>query len=165
MKPLLALIFALCAASLPAAELPPPDREVILTVTGSIAHTNGDGVARFDRGMIDALPQRETRTTTPWYDGSQSFTGPLVSAILDAVGATGGTVRVHALNDYNADVPVQDFRDHPVIFATKRNGRVLTVRDKGPLFIIYPFDEEPSLFNELYFGRSVWQIVRIEVLE
>ena len=70
-----------------------------------------------------------------------------------------------ALNDYSANVPAEDFRSHPVIFATRLDGQILSVRDKGPLFLIYPFDEAPELFSEVYFGRSVWQISRIEVLD
>ena len=39
----------------------------------------------------------------------------------------------------------------------------MSVRDKGPIFVIYPFDEAPELYNETYFGRSVWQAVSVEV--
>ena len=39
----------------------------------------------------------------------------------------------------------------------------MAVREKGPLFVIYPFDADPSLFNEKYFNRSVWQVKAIEV--
>ncbi|SEN53429.1 hypothetical protein SAMN04488003_12026 [Loktanella fryxellensis] len=157
----------LCLPSIPAtaADLPSPTGPVVLTVTGQIAHTNADGTAQFDQAMLDALPQRTTTAVTPWLEGSHSFSGPLGSALLDAVGADGARLRVVALNDYAADVPAQDLRDFDVIFATAIDGQALTVRDKGPLFLIYPFDERPELFNEVYFGRSVWQIVRIDVLE
>jgi hypothetical protein len=39
----------------------------------------------------------------------------------------------------------------------------MTVRDKGPLFIIYPYDSNPDLKAQKYYSRSVWQIARIEV--
>ena len=39
----------------------------------------------------------------------------------------------------------------------------MSVRDKGPLFVIYPFDEAPELNNETYYGRSAWQVKSIEV--
>jgi hypothetical protein len=41
----------------------------------------------------------------------------------------------------------------------------MSVRDKGPLFLVYPFDKDQGLFNEKYFSRSVWQIKDIEVTE
>lgn len=144
--------------------LPEPEGAVILTVSGNITHTNGPDGARFDRAMIEALAQRATVTSTPWYDEAHSFEGPLATAILDAVGAQGDMMRVIALNEYASEVPIEDARNFPIVFATHLDGQVISVRDKGPLFLIYPFDEFPELFNEVYFGRSVWQISRIEIL-
>ena len=146
-----------------AEDLPQPMGPVLLTVTGTIANTNAEGEARFDLEMLDALPQRVTESETPWYNGVQSFSGVKIEALLDAVGADGDTVTVTALNDYSAQIPVADFRDYEVIFATRINGETLSVRDKGPLFVIYPFDENPDLYNEVYFGRSVWQVTAMSV--
>ena len=72
-------------------------------------------------------------------------------------------VTVTALNDYSAEIPIGDFLDHSVILASRLDGEELSVRDKGPLFVIYPFDLEPDLYNEVYFGRSVWQVTSIAV--
>ena len=143
--------------------LPAPTGDVVLEVTGKIANTNKDGAAVFDMAMLAALPQRTTITTSPWYDGKQTFAGPLGWALLNQVGATGTTLKVTALNDYVSEIPVGDFKDYKVILATSLNGEPMSVRDKGPIFIIYPFDEEPSLNNETYYGRSAWQVKSIEV--
>lgn len=148
-----------------ASELTQPTGEVILTVSGLIEHTNGDGVAQFDLAMLSELTSRDTVTETPWHDGTPTFTGPLGTALLEAVGATGGTLRITALNDYAVDVPVEDLTTYPVIFATHMNGEPMSVRQKGPLFLIYPFSEYPELLNEVQFGRSAWQIARIEVVD
>jgi len=146
-----------------AAELAAPAGEVVLTIDGSISNTNGEGAAAFDLAMLDALAQRTTTTKTPWYDGEESFSGPIVQMLLEAVGATGTMVTVRALNDYSAEVPIEDFKANPVILASRLNGEVLSIRDKGPLFVIYPFDLDPSLYNEVYFGRSVWQVTSLTV--
>ena len=145
-------------------DLAQPEGPVILTVTGAIEHGNGDGMARFDLAMLDALPQRETVTENPWYEGVQTFTGPQISALMHAVGAEGSALRLIAVNDYAATMPWEDVTDLPTILASRNNGEVMSVRDKGPLFVIYPFDEMEELRNEIYFGRSVWQVVAIEVL-
>jgi hypothetical protein len=165
MNRLLFLVLCLFGSVAQADGLAQPQGPVVLTVFGNITHTNGDGVAQFDRAMLAALEQRSTTASTPWFDGPRDFDGPLAAAILDAVGANGSTMRVIALNDYSANVPIYDARSFPVVFATHLNGEVMSVRDKGPLFLIYPFDEFPDLFNEVYFGRSVWQITQIEVVE
>ena len=39
----------------------------------------------------------------------------------------------------------------------------MPVRDKGPLFIIYPFDANPELKSQTYYSRSVWQVAKIVV--
>ncbi len=148
-----------------AGTLPLPEGRPILTITGAITVTNQTGAAAFDLAMLDALGIHETRTSTPWHEGVPAFSGPLASDLLRAVGATGGTVRLIALNDYSADVPVEDFLQYPSILATRLNGTPMSVRQNGPVFLIYPFDQFPDLYNEVYFGRSVWQIARIEVIE
>lgn len=146
-----------------AGELPAPTGPVILTITGKIANTNAPGAAQFDLAMLDALEQRTTITVTPWYEGEQSFAGPLLSAVLEAAGADGTTLKVLALNDYATDIPADDATSYPVILASRLDGKELSVRDKGPLFVIYPFDLAPQLYNEVYFGRSAWQVKSIEV--
>jgi len=146
-----------------ATELPTPAGDVVLTIDGNISNTNGEGAAAFDLAMLDALPQRTTTTKTPWYDREESFSGPIVQMLLEAVGATGTMVTVRALNDYSAEIPIEDFTANPVILASRLNEEVLSIRDKGPLFVIYPFDLDPSLYNEIYFGRSVWQVTSLTV--
>ncbi|ODN67686.1 molybdopterin-dependent oxidoreductase [Methylobrevis pamukkalensis] len=146
-----------------AGPLAAPTGEVVLTVSGKIAHTNVDGTAQFDLAMLEALAGRKATMETPWTEGSVTFEGPLGRAILETVGAEGSTLSVIALNDYAAEVPVEDFTDHDTILATRLNGAHMSVREKGPLFLIYPFDQDPGLYNEKYFSRSVWQIRAIEV--
>jgi hypothetical protein len=37
------------------------------------------------------------------------------------------------------------------------------VREKGPVFIIYPFDSFPELRNLTYYSRSIWQVKALNV--
>ena len=75
-------------------------------------------------------------------------------------------MRVSALNNYIAMVPVRDFHQYDVILAMHANGQEMRIRDHGPLFIIYPFDDVPALTHELYevtMSRSIWQVNRIDI--
>lgn len=157
-----ALVLSLSAPVL-AGSLAAPTGPVVLEVSGAIANTTDGNVASFDVAMLDGLASAETVTRTPWYDGAKTFSGPLGSAVLDAVGATGTTMIVTAINDYVTEIPVSDFRDYPVLLATRLDGQLMSVREKGPIFVIYPFDAAPELNNETYYGRSAWQVKSIEI--
>ncbi|UEM18809.1 molybdopterin-dependent oxidoreductase [Skermanella mucosa] len=140
-----------------------PSGPVVLTVSGKITQTNGAAGAEFDLAMLEALPGRVAKVTTPWAEGVNAFEGPLARAVLQAAGAQGSKLRITALNDYSAEVPLEDFLKFDVILALKKNDAYLPVRHQGPIFVIYPFDINPDLYNEVYFGRSVWQVKSIEV--
>jgi hypothetical protein len=160
----LGLYAAACFASAAAAgTLAVPQGDAVLTVTGGIENTNMPGAAVFDLDMLDSLPGGTVATETPWFDDEKTFTGPLISAVLDAVNAYGDTLVVTAINDYSAEIPLSDARNFPVIFATRIDGELMPVREKGPIFVVYPFDQAPELYNEQYFGRSVWQVKFLEI--
>lgn len=157
-------VLALSAARPAAArELPPPAGAVLLTVTGKIGQTNGDGAALFDTAMLSALPEHRIETHTPWTDGPALFEGVLLKDVLAATGAHGETLFVEAINSYRIEFPASDAERFGVLLATRMNGQPLSRRDKGPLWIVYPRDAIPALRDERYDSRWVWQLNRIEV--
>lgn len=155
------LPLSLARAETPA--LPAPAGRVILTVSGRIAVTNEADTARFDRAMLEGLGLASFTTATPWYDGPVTFEGVPMTKLLQRLGAQGETVRAIALNDYSTEIPISDFAQHGVLLALKRDGNYLMVRDKGPLFIVYPYDSDPALKSPRYYGRSAWQVARLVV--
>jgi hypothetical protein len=160
----IALLLSIAPPPARSEDLPAPSGRVILTVTGKIGTTNADGAAAFDLAMLDAMPGRETTAETPWFDAVHTFEGTLLSAVLDAAGASGTALRIRAINGYEAIIPMEDVANYPIILATRIDGQTLSVRDKGPILIIYPFDASPELYNEVYYARSVWQVATVEVL-
>lgn len=157
-----AAAFVACSTSW-ALALDKPTGDVILTITGNVTEANAGDTAQFDAAMLDKLASRTGQMETPWTTGKVTFSGPLLRAILEEAGAKGTTLTVKALNDYASEVPMEDATALDTILATKMDGKPMSVRDKGPLFLIYPFDLDPALYNEKYFARSVWQIKEIEV--
>ncbi len=151
------------ARSAHAAALAKPQGKVVLKMTGRITETNAEGAAEFDIPMLEAIGMKSFTTTTPWYSGPVTFEGVPMAALLDRVGATGETVTARALNDYSTDIPIEDFRKYNVILALKRDGTYMPVKDKGPLFIVYPYDSEPELKHQRYYSRSAWQVATLTV--
>jgi hypothetical protein len=160
----LAAVGSVVAARAASQSLGVPGGTVVLSVGGRIARTNQGERAAFDMTMLEALAQQSITTKTPWYKDVRKFTGPLLRDVLAVVGASGATLRLTALNDYRIDVPFDDARRFDVVLARAIDDRPITVRERGPLFVIYPFDSDPALRNALYYSRSVWQLKSIDVL-
>jgi hypothetical protein len=158
-----AFLFVCLAGSAHAAALLVPISEAILVVSGNIGTTNVDGTAQFDRAMLEQMPSVSIETKTPWNNGVVRFDGIRMTDLMHAVGASGKTLTAIALNDYVTDIPISDFAAFGVILALKQDGKYMSVRDKGPLFIIYPFDSSPHLQSQTYFGRSAWQVAEMIV--
>ncbi len=146
-----------------AQELGVPEGRIILTISGRIENTNGKGVAEFDRAMLEAMPFTVIETMTPWTDAIARFEGPLARDLMKRVGARGSRILATALNDYTVEIPIADFESYPVILAMKMNGKILRTRNKGPLWVIYPWSDQPGLRNETGYGRSIWQIQELAV--
>jgi len=87
----------------------------------------------------------------------------LLRDVLKAAGAQGRQLMAFALNDYKTSIPVEDAHRYDVIVARLLNGQSMSVREKGPLFIIYPFDDLPELRTETHYGRSAWQLKTLQV--
>lgn len=145
--------------------LPQPTDSVILTVSGHIGQTNQDGTAVFDMAGFAGLGTETIRTGTIWTDGVTEFRGVSLKAFLDRLEAKGSILRIWALNDYTVDVPFADAVAGGPILAFEADGKPLSVRDKGPIWLLYPFDSNPDYQTEVIYARSIWQIERMEVLE
>ena len=140
-----------------------PKGKVVLSVVGAVGLTNAEGRADFDMAMLEAMPQHSFTTATPWFKEARRFTGPLLRDVLTASGAKGAAMRAVALNDYKVEIPVEDALRYRVLMATRLDGQPMSLREKGPLFIIYPYDESADLRSERYYSRSAWQLRRLEI--
>lgn len=130
---------------------------VILTVEGL------DGDTEFSLAELEALGAETLSTTTIWSDGVQEFEGVSLLTLLKHLGVTDGTLVAKAINDYQIEVPVSDAVEDGPILAFRRNGAPMPVRDKGPLWLVYPYDQNPDYRSEVIYSRSIWQLERIEI--
>lgn len=140
----------------------PPKDPVILSISGNL-DCCPQGTAYFDLARLDAMPQTEVNTTTPWTEGSATYSGVRISELLGAVGAKGSTIAATALNDYSISFGTAAAMEYPVILATRSNGQVMRVRDKGPIWIIYPLSEYPQLRKEAFHQTMVWQLKTLTI--
>jgi hypothetical protein len=159
---------AAALASAPAAladMLAKPTGDIVLTIGGKIGKENAPGQADFDLDMLRAMPAAKFSTSTPWTEGAVEFEGVLVKTLFDALGASGKSIKAAALNDYIADVDVKTVIEAGAIIAYRMNGEFLSVRDKGPLWIMFPFDEKPQLKAEPIYSQSVWLLRKMTFID
>ncbi len=135
-----------------ARDLGTPEGPVILTVTGS------DGTTwTFDRAMIEGLGWTTISSVTSFTEGPQEFGGIPLSALIEATGAEGTVIEATALNDYRVELPFAHAAEHGVFLALDHNGEPMRVRDRGPVWIVYPQD---SLLpaQDRFDSFMVWQL-------
>jgi hypothetical protein len=85
--------------------------------------------------------------------------------LTDAIGTETGTLLATAINDYTVEIPLSDATEGGPILAMRMNGEIMSLRDKGPLWVIYPYDQNAAYRSEVTYSRSIWQLDRIEVTQ
>lgn len=153
------MLFAVTMLAAPSLAASP----VLLTVIGR------DGaITRLTEADLDRLEQRRLDTSTFWTTGVQHFEGVFLRDVLAAAGIDptlpGGRIEAMAHNDYAVAMPLSDFVKWDVLLARRMNGANLTLRDKGPFWIVYPRDRDPALKDMNYNHRWVWQLRQLKLL-
>jgi hypothetical protein len=141
-----------------------PKGRVILTVSGAINTSNSEQESAFDLAMLETLPQHFITTHNPWTKGIHTYQGFSAADLLKQLGSTATFLQVTALNEYMTEIPLSDFTENSAILATHLDGKPMSVRNLGPIMVIYPFDEREELKSEIFYGRSIWQIDRIKAI-
>lgn len=159
-----ALGWPLALSASAAAALDPPSGKVVLTLTGKVSSGNGpDGTATFDMALLERLPRHSFATRTPWYPNPRRFTGVLLRDLLGAVGSAPARLNAMALNDYRVEIPAEDVARGEAMLAYLLDDQPMSVRDKGPLVIIYPFDDKPELRSAVHYSRAIWQLRALDI--
>ena len=152
----------LCLLTFPLLNAGPALAGAILTVVNS--SVSSDEAKEFSRDELTEMTQVSYRTTTEWTDGAPEFTGPLARDVIEAVGVGEATIAVMtAANDYAIEIPIEELMRYDVILAMSVDGKRLSLRDKGPIWVMYPRDQHAELQDPVYNGRLIWQMVRIEL--
>lgn len=141
--------------------LPPPAGKVLLVAKGAIARTNVDAEAHLDRERLEAIGITKIVTRTPWTDEDTAFEGVLARDVMRALGATGTTARAIAANNYKVTIPLADFELYDVLFAVRVNGELLSLRTRGPIWVIYP--ETANIGEKEREERMIWQLVELYI--
>ncbi|NDW05121.1 hypothetical protein [Jiella pacifica] len=130
-----------------------------------VSVTAGGRTMTFSRNDLAALPQTRFETKAPWIATPAVFEGPSVAALLRAFApeATFERAEIGALDDYMVAAEVPRLVADGAIFAIRQDGAFMPVAQKGPVLVIFPFDDRPELQDKSHFGLCIWQISQIRL--
>ena len=148
---------------LQAREVAAPEGEVVIEITGKVGSLNSEDALRLDLSQIESMPVTEFVTNTPWTDKKETWSGVRVSDLLEAVEASSNKFKASALDDYIIEFANVDIDKYPVIIAYKKEGKYLSTRDLGPLWLMFPFDDFPELDTQANRAMAIWQLIKIEL--
>ncbi len=148
-----------------AQEMEAPSGDVVLTVSGDLSMTNDGDQLLLDLDMLMALPATTFETSTIWTEGVHDFTGVSLADFATSIGVEAGQFLATAINDYTVEIPFSDAVVDGPIIAYLMDGEAMSVRDKGPLWVIYPYDSNSLYRSEVVYSRSIWQLDRVEIVQ
>lgn len=133
----------------------------LLLLDGDV--NSGTPVGLTDADLL-ALPQKEFETRTQWTNGLRRFSGPLLVDLLHRYSAGPGELQLTATNAYSVTVSRDLVTAQGPIIANRIDGEPFSLREKGPLWLVYNYDQGPAFRTEVVFAASVWQLRQITVL-
>lgn len=165
-RSILALGLSLCMTTLAwAGDFAAPKGEVLLTIKGSIAAKNMGDSLQLDQDQLAALPQTAFTTSTTWTSGTPTFKGVLLKDLIAAVGATGKSITLKAANDYAITITADDVKPDAPLLAYLMDDKTMSLREKGPVWMVYPYDQNEAYRTEETYARSIWQLTEITFSE
>ena len=128
----------------------------------TIESTKGSEVYSLPR--IESIGLKQLRTSTFWPEDDGVYEGVLLlDLLLDSGMQKCNSIEVSALDDYHVKIPCEDIQKWPVLLATRRDGKPMSIRQKGPTRIIYPKDLGGAVASSDMRSRWIWAIKTISI--
>ncbi len=154
-------VFFLCCSSVAGAQA--------LEVNLQISKISTGLVQSWSLGKVDALSQQRATTHSPFFPGTKTFSGPLLAdllaAALSAEPKESTPIKLVALNNYSIQTTFGKLKHADAIVATRKNDLPMSIRDRGPFWIIFPLTKRPDLENEDFYRLIIWQLSDIIIGE
>ena len=132
----------------------------------SVVPAPGAAQVYFSDADLAEMPAVTFETSTIWTEGIQEFSGPSLAGVLEAAGMSDSVreIQLTALNDYAVRMDMAQVESAAPIVANRINGAPFSVREKGPLWVVFPYDSAPRYRAESIFAVCVLQLRHIEAL-
>ena len=124
----------------------------------------GQNSIAVSKSDLESLAQRIIKTSNDYVDGVAEFRGPSVQDVISLIGRSSARqARMISTNRYEVEIELAELDRFGAILAMEMNGEPLTLRDKGPIWLMYPMDSYAELSDRGFNSRLVWQLEQIEL--
>lgn len=171
------LAFLLFESAASAQECHPHGGAPIVTVTGA-AKSNRGGISpldqfaahqemKFDHAFaltaddLAALPQQTLAMVLPYDKKQHVFSGPYLSAVLDAAGAGHGGLVAHGIDGYRMEFSAAELAALHPILSLCHDGNMHGVGDFAPAFVVFK-PANGSTPNDDEFSKMIWGVYLID---
>lgn len=119
----------------------------------------------FTLSELQALTQSDITTAHPWSTDPRHYHGVDINALLGLLFNHRRvlSLQLEALNDFSVAVDWSLVAPFSPILAWQENDQVMTRRNKGPLWLMLPFDQVPKVQQADFLHFMIWQLRVIRV--
>lgn len=138
-----------------------PTGPVVLRVEGNVTTANVETATVFDLAMLKSLGTLTFSSETEWTEGTPTFTGVPLKALIEKVGASGTEILAMAADGYAISIPFADIDHYTILLVYAIDGMELDPTDKGPLWVMYRWDQMSPKEIEDKSPNAVWQLEQL----
>lgn len=135
----------------------------------TVTNSENDRIDSYSIEKLESLPIEQMTTITPWRDTEDLYDGIYLNDLIKIAGYDVNNIRkikITALNDYAVDIPKEFLLTKRYFVSFKRNGKRISVRQKGPITLILNFSDISQGHNILDISYDqVWFMTNIEIIK
>jgi hypothetical protein len=126
--------------------------------------TNGNESTVLDWSDLESLPQATIKTASPYFEGEVEFSGPTLRSVINQIDASEKKkITFIALNNYRVSGDITKLLSMDAIVATRQDGKTMSIRQRGPFWVMLPLSDRPELDHEDFHRFMVWQLDQIKL--
>lgn len=127
----------------------------------SLTVHNGHEKHTLTQAQLKAIKPTKLTTITPWTNTADTFEGIYLSDLLTHFDIDATQLNARALNDYEVKIDIQAATAAGAFIASHQNGQTMTIRNKGPFWVIFPWSNDPGLHSRSVQTWSIWQMIEL----
>lgn len=113
---------------------------------------------------IDEKYVESISTNTPWHDDIAKYTGILIQNFLEQYeNGEFSEISISAMNGYTVDADIRTFVNAGAMLVWLMNDAPISVHNKGPIVVIFPWSQNGSLREDIFTSLAVWHVNSIHI--